>query len=274
MSSTTDNDLIEGEQKEASRNFSAFDSDRDPVKQQTVPFDGRHYRLGALVSRPNLDMPLLDAVFTRRTVRSYREEPVPFDEFEKLIELSMHAPTSCNEQRWKVIYIDDSKILNELYMRGSAAFLKNKRQAFLLLYNNHIDNVEYRDDIQSGAAFITTFSLLAHSVGVGSCWICHLPNKRELRRMFGVNRMYDPIALVSFGYYREKVKVIPRKKGAEQLISRNTFDFENLVFEKNKNVLARRIFRWCYYRVPAFLRRKLRRFTMKYEKKFYFEVYD
>lgn len=248
--------------------------DRDSETQRMVPFDGTFLRLGHLVQEPNLDVPLIDAVVTRRTVRSYREDPVPYDEFEKLIELSMHAPTSCNEQRWKVLYIDEPEILNELYLRGSAAFLKNKRQAFLLLYNNHIDNVEYRDDIQSGAAFITVFSLLAHSVGIGSCWICHLPNKRELKRMFGIHRKYDPVALVSFGYYREKVKLMPRKKASAQLICRNQFDFDDLVFEKNKNVLARRIFRWCYYRVPAFLRKKMRKLTMKYEKKFYFEVYD
>ena len=103
-------------------------------------------------------------------------------------------------------------------MRGSAAFLKNVKQAFILMYDNNIDNQEYRDDIQSGAAFIGAFGLIAHSFGIGSCWVCHLPNKSELKRMFNIPRGYEPIALITFGYYRKRVKVVPRKHSVENVI--------------------------------------------------------
>jgi len=242
--------------------------------QEAVSYSGNFLYPGELVDIPKPNMSLLDAIITRRTARSYRPDLVPIEVFEELVNISMHAPTACNEQLWKIIYIDDSSFLEELYLRGSATFLKNAQQAFLILYNNYTDNIEYRDDIQSAAAFINTFSLVAHSLGIGSCWVAHLPNKSEIKKMFNIHKRYDPIALVSFGYYRKRVKMVPRKKFALQMISKNKFEFQNLTFDKNKNVFARIIFRWIYYRIPPFIRKKLRKSSIRYEKKFYTEVYD
>lgn len=248
--------------------------DFDLERQDSIPFDGRFLQPGRLVERPNPGMPLFDAISTRRTVRSYRDEPVDKGTFEWLIQNSMHAPTACNEQQWKVIYIDDGEIIQDLYQRGSASFLQHVKQAFLLCYNKESDNIEWADHIQSGAAFITTFQLLAHSVGVGSCWVGHLPNKPEMRRIFKIHSYYEPIALVSFGYYRSKVNVAPRKHDVGRVIMHNRFDSTDLRFEDRRKTLFRTMARWGYYRIPAFFRRKLKPYLKRFEKKFYNETYD
>lgn len=236
--------------------------------------DEKYLLPGKLVQSPDLSMPLIDAIRTRRTVRSYNSKKVPFEVFQRIIDMSSHAPTACNEQRWKVIYIDDPEILNELYLRGSAAFIKKTKQAFLLLYNNRITNFEHLDHVQSASAFINTFSLISHSLGIGSCWVCHMPRKKELRKMFGIHKYYDPIAIIPFGYYKDKVKIKPRKRNSDNMISKNTFEFKSLNFSPNKNIYARRIFIYIYYRIPPYIRKKIRRVTLPYEKKFYNEVYD
>src|SRR5262245_58882070 len=93
-------------------------------EQSSVPSDGKYIYPAVLVNRANTEMLLEDAIATRRTVRNYRDEPVPFDIFQQLISLATHAPTACNEQRWRVIYIDDRDLLSEIYQRGGAAFLQ------------------------------------------------------------------------------------------------------------------------------------------------------
>ncbi len=243
-------------------------------EQQSLRFDGNFLYPGDLVAAPNPDMPLQDAILTRRTVRAYRPEPVPYELFEQIVETAMHAPTACDEQRWKIIYIDDPAVLQDLYERGSAAVLTKAKQAFLITYNSHTDNLQYLDHVQSAASFIATFGLVAHSVGVGSCWLGHLPNKGELRRMFNIHPLFEPIALVTFGFYREKVKMRPRKRSAVQIIFKGRFEREGLQFSKAKNVPVRTVVRTLYYLLPPFLRRRLRKYSLKYEKKFYNEVYD
>ncbi len=243
-------------------------------QQTSIAFDSKFLRPGDLVDHPNPAMPLLDAICTRRTSRAYSERSVERETFEWLVAHAMNAPTACNEQQWKIIHIDRPEIIQDLYERGSAAFLQNTRQCFLICYNRRGDNTHWLDHIQSGAAFAATFQLLAHSVGVGSCWIGHLPNKSELRRIFGIHRAYDPVALVSYGYYRSRVKVMPRKHTATQVIMDNHFNSAELVFSSHRQALIRSLFRWLYYKVPAPFRRRIRDRSKPYEKKFYYETFD
>ena len=243
-------------------------------EQCSVPIENGMILPSTLIKNPNPNMSLQDAILTRRTVRAYESKMVPFDVFEELIRISLNSPSACNEQRWRVLYLDKPEVFNELYNRGSAAFIKKTKQAFIILYNNHTDNLEYKDHIQSAASFINTFSLAAHSIGIGSCWVGHLPNKKELQRYFNIHKLYEPVALVTFGYYRKKVKIKPRKKDAQNIIDKNTFDGLDLVFSKSKNVFVRRIFRKLYYFLPPLIRRKLRSKSLPFEKKFYNELYD
>lgn len=246
----------------------------DLSSQASVPFTGRYLRPGELVQEPNALMPLLDAIHTRRTARHYADAPVDDETFQWLVAACMNAPTACNEQQWKLILIDDPDLIEELYSRDSASFLRQVRQCFLLCYNRRTDNQEWRDHVQSGAAFITTFQLLAHSIGIGSCWIGHLPNRAEVRRVFNIHSAYDPVALVSFGYYRDKVKIMPRKHDPLRIIMRNRFSREGLSFGSRQSILFRAVARYVYYKLPPFIRRRLKRFAVRYEKKFYYEIYD
>jgi len=242
--------------------------------QESVPFVGKYLKPGDLVKSPNAMMPLFDAIHTRRTARQYAFEMVDEETFRWLVAACMNAPTACNEQQWKLILIDDPVLIQELYERDSASFIGKARQCFLLCYNGRSDNREWNDHIQSGAAFVTTFQLLAHSIGIGSCWIGHLPNRSEVRRLFGIDRAYDPVALVSFGYYRSKVKTMPRKHDASRIIMKNRFSREGLAYEPTGKILFRTFARYVYYKLPAIIRKRLRPYVVKYEKKFYYEVYD
>jgi len=263
--------FIRQELKEGSNSpFSDFSLE----SQNSMPYDGRFLHPGSLVDHPNPMMPLLDAIWTRRTSRSYAAKKVPQEVFDWLVAQAMNAPTACNEQQWKIIHIDDPDIITDLYERGSASFLLNAKQCFLVCYNHNTDNREWLDHVQSGAAFVTMFQLIAHCMGIGSCWIGHLPNKSELRRIFKIHRSYDPVALVSYGYYRNKVRTLPRKHDVGHIIMENRFFSDRLVLGPNRGTLFRTIGRYIYYKIPAFLRRKLRNYTKPYEKKFYYEEFD
>ncbi|MBF0425495.1 MAG: nitroreductase family protein [Magnetococcales bacterium] len=239
-----------------------------------VRYDGHFLFPGELADHPQPHMPLLEAIWTRRSTRSYSERPVPRAVFAWLVRQAMNAPTACNEQQWKIIHLDDPALIRDLHERGSASFLTKTRHCFLLCYNRQNDNRPWQDHIQSGAAFVTLFQLVAHTIGIGSCWIGHLPNKSEVRRLFQIPRAYDPVALVAYGYYRQRVKIMPRKHDVAHLLMENRFRAEEVPFKTKRGGWFRIIARWCYYKVPAFLRRRLRALATPYEKKFYYESYD
>ena len=242
--------------------------------QSSVPLENGFLKPGILVEHPNPKMPLTDAIFTRRTSRAYSDKKVDRELFEWIVSVAMNSPTACNEQQWKIIHIEDPETIRELYERGSAAFLKNTKQCFLLCYNSKNDNPYWYDYIQSGSAFAAFFQLVAHSVGVGSCWVGHLPNRGELKRMFNIHKFYEPVCLMAYGYYRGKAKVVPRKHDVARIIMEERFDSDNLDFASHRRRRLRLVLRYIYYKCPPILRKRLRKYSIRHEKKFYYETFD
>lgn len=213
-----------------------------------------------------------EALTTRRTCRAYSDEKVEIDKLNKVINLSQNAASACNEQMWTFINIDDQKIHEELYLRGSAAFLNKTKQSLLVLYDNSTTNKKYADQMQSGASFITNFMLVAHTFGIGSCWICHLPKKNELRKIFNIPRNLDPVALISYGYYRGKIRKRKIKYNTKDLIYMNKI--EKLKTKNNWENFFKRIIIEIYYFIPPYFRKKFRKKSYPYEKKFYNHLED
>ena len=211
---------------------------------------------------------LATAISTRRTVRRYENTPVSREKLEGLLRLSTHAPSACNRRGWRFILIEDQSELEWLYAKGGAAFIPKGKQAILVCYFRHTDNMEWRDVEQSAAAAIAYFQLIAHAEGIGSCWVCHLPPRSEVRRHFKIPSNYTPVALLTVGYYAKDMVVIPRPTDREEILALNTWTFAEAPNKDTVGVtlLLRRMLRRLYYLFPK--REWLRNLTHRFEKKF------
>ncbi len=54
-------------------------------------------------------MEFYEAVMTRRSVRSYKPDPVPEDALNRILEAVRMAPSGSNRQPWKFIVVTDSE---------------------------------------------------------------------------------------------------------------------------------------------------------------------
>jgi nitroreductase len=209
-----------------------------------------------------------ELLYSRRTVRKYEERAIPREVYEELIDAAIQAPSACNRQQWKFIIVDDKALLHRVFEQGGATFIDHISNAILVLYCNRSDNLAYWDHVQSGAAATMVLQLKAYELGIGSCWVCHLPPKRELRRWFGIPGYYDPIALVTLGYFHREPFRRPRKQNLAGLMAYNRFDFADapLAFF-DAALFARKWARRLYYLFPW--RKHLYAYARKYEKKFY-----
>lgn len=210
---------------------------------------------------------LNQALETRRTVRKYKSEPVPHETIEEILRLCTHAPSNCNKQGWRFIVIDDPNHLQWLYENGSAAFVNKSPHAILVTYLNFTDNDEWNDNLQSASAAITYFQLIAHTYGIGSCWINHLPPRNQVAKYFSVPKKYEPIALITYGYYTENTNLKVRKL-KQNAISYNTWKLQegDLISDVTFKSMLKKIARKIYYSLP--FRKYLRELTHKFEKKF------
>lgn len=212
----------------------------------------------------------LDQVMqSRRSVRRYNSVFVPEEQIARIIEAGMWAPSACNKQAWRFLYLDEPKQLKKILDNGAASFLKETKQAILVLYNNHIDNIEYLDHLQSAAAAIENMLLKSCDLGVAACWVCNLPSKRTIRKLFGIPNYYDPVALLTLGYSDLPLREMPRKYTVEQVLHHNIFDTKK-DGETEQQPGFRLVFRRCMRRIYLHLPKTklVRSFADRFEKKF------
>ena len=70
-------------------------------------------------------MQLEEVIKTRRSIRKFSEGKLEKDILEKIIDAGSHAPSHCNTQGWKFIFIDDEKIKNEIFENGGSFVIKD-----------------------------------------------------------------------------------------------------------------------------------------------------
>jgi len=210
-------------------------------------------------------MDIENIIKNRRSVRKYKtSDSIKKEDVINILELAMHSPSACNRQAHKVIYIQKKEMIEKLVEQGAAMFLKNASAVLLFLYDDIGDNIEYKDDIQSSSAFIQNFLLLAHSKGLGACWVCHLPPKRRLRSMFNIPKGITPIAAVSIGYPEKAPAAVSRKYRITDIFFEENLPQGIKINERNFKLFFKRILRKIYYILPVFISKGLVSLKDKY----------
>jgi len=196
-------------------------------------------------------MELFKAIEERRSARRFLKKEIEPGKIKKIISAAAYAPSACNIQGWKFIIVNKQKIKEKMVNKGTIEFIKFAPIGILVTYDKRSENAEYKDHIQSASAAIQNMLLAAHSLGIGSCWVCHLPPKTTLRKIFRILPYYDPIAYIALGYYKNKPKKMPRRYDINDIISFNRFNFkDNISLKTSSYRLAKRMAFKLYKYLP------------------------
>ncbi len=213
-------------------------------------------------------MELNEAIKTRRSIRKFSNKKLENGILEKILEAGNYAPSHCNTQGWKFIFIDSSEIKNKIFENGGSPVIKDAPYGILTLYNTaSSDNLEYRDWILSGAVAMQNMLLTIYDLGLGGCLICHLPRKKTLDKILNIQKPYSIIGYIAFGYPEEKPITIPRQHELKELYALNGF-----IWPKSKtplNIRFKRISKKIYFRLPLFAKKLIFKLIDKFIKKFH-----
>lgn len=200
-------------------------------------------------------MNLEEVIATRRSVRRFSDAPVDEAILKKIINAGRWAPSHCNTQGWKFIIVTDKKVQQKIVDNGGNAVISQAPAGILIIYEQTSENLEYQDWIQSGAAAIQNMLLTAHSLDIGACWICHLPRKRDLKRIMAIGGNYSPVAYVILGHPLKPAAEMPRKENLDEMISYNRF----APAWSGKNIRpaspAKKILKKIYFYLPASIKK-------------------
>jgi len=212
-------------------------------------------------------MQLEEIIKTRRSIRKLSKGKLDKETLEKIIDAGRHAPSHCNTQGWKFIFIDDEKIKNEIFENGGSFVIKNAPYGILTVYNRSLsDNIEYSDYIQSGAAAIENMLLTIHDLGMGGCWVCHLPKKKTLIRILKIKKPHTPIAYIAFGFPEVMPNKIERKNEINEIYATNQFPWPEE--RSGFKIRLKRILRKLYFVLPVPIKKMISPIVDKFVKKF------
>lgn len=147
-------------------------------------------------------MEVRECILGRRSIRQFTSDPVSREIIQALITDTIFAPSACNFQAWKFVYVTDAATLSNYVEAGANALLKKAPGCLVVAYRNDIfvSGYAHADYIQSASAAIQNFLLLAYDRGIGTCWVCDLPDQKISREAFGIPENFDVIACVLCGY--------------------------------------------------------------------------
>lgn len=148
-------------------------------------------------------MDAIECLKKRRSIRDYEEKEIPKEVLKEIINCARFAPTARNEQPWEFIVITEKETLKKMGdMAPNGSFIKDSVACIAVFCK---DTKYYLED---GSAATTYILLVAHALGIGSCWVAgdKKPYCGEIKNMLNVPKDYKLVSLVSLGYSTENVK--------------------------------------------------------------------
>lgn len=169
---------------------------------------------------------MLDFIKSRRSTRKFKNEAVPAELVEQVVEAGRYAPSGGNSQSTHFIVIEKQEILEKLAILAKAEFAKmdiepdtykslvnsinaSKTGNYVFHYNCPVlivtaNKKDYGNNIADCACALENMMLMANSLDLGSVWINQLrwlnenPTMLEAMREIGMKedeRVYGALAL-------------------------------------------------------------------------------
>lgn len=162
--------------------------------------------------------PVIENILSRRSIRSFTEEPLKESDLELIVEAARHAPSGMNRQTWQFTVLTNQEIIKEL-ANAIAEVLDREGYCFykpqaLIIPSNKQDSAWGRDD---NACALQNIFLSAHSLGIGSVWInqlCGICDNEKIRPILSKNGIPEDhivYGLAALGYPKAEGKIHERQ---------------------------------------------------------------
>jgi len=149
--------------------------------------------------------PDLDFVFARRSVRAYRDQPVPEARVRDLLEAAMAAPSAVCKDPWHFVVLREQRtrqLVAECLPNGK--MLGQAPLGFVICGDTqaaHDGELSYL--LQDCSAAVENLLLAAAALGLGACWLGVHPRADRIRNVSEILNLPDhilPIAAVAMGW--------------------------------------------------------------------------
>ncbi len=162
----------------------------------------------------------LETIKTRRSIRKYKDEAIPEEVLNKIVEAGTYAPSGMGRQSTIILAVTNKEVRDQLSKINASVMGSNSDPFYgapvvlVVLADKSIPTHVY-----DGSLVMENLMLAAHDLGVGSCWIHRAKEtfeteaSKELLKSLGIEGDYEGIGNCILGYPEGEVpNAKPRKE--------------------------------------------------------------
>lgn len=155
----------------------------------------------------------MNEIFTRRSVRNFKDQSIEKEKIEEILRAAMHAPTAMNKQPWKFIVVTNIDVIRKLSKMAMYSMPLETATACVIALGDTT-----KDDRPEGcntacSVAIQNLMLQAKSLDIGSCWIGVYPLEDRMEYVKSIVDVADELivhSLVALGYSEGDSTVVDR----------------------------------------------------------------
>ena len=142
-------------------------------------------------------MEVFECIRRRRTIREYKNDPIPEDVLEKILQAGRWSPSSSNSQPWHFVVVQDPSTLSELgRIATQGSFISDAPLAIVIVMEN-----APRPQLDAGRA-IQQMELVAWSEGLGTCFVGVRIEEQQIavKGLLNIPSDLELITIMPYGY--------------------------------------------------------------------------
>ncbi len=164
-------------------------------------------------------MDVLEAIYSRRSVRDYTAEPVEQGKVDEILKAGSWAPSGLNNQPWRFVVVRDDGIRAAMAKLTHYRRILEEAPVALAVFVDRTAMYNDTKDHQGVGACLQNMLLAAHALGLGAVWLGEiLKNAVAVRDLLGLPENLELMAVVAVGYPARTDQGSERKGMADLLL--------------------------------------------------------
>ena len=173
-------------------------------------------------------MDTFDAIHSRRSIRQYKETPVPDDILNKVLEAARWAPSWANTQCTRYVVVKDPAMkekLAEALNRGNPSTEAIKHAPIVIVACAELRKSGFYKGVVStdkgewymfdAGIAMENLALAAQALGLGTVHVGFIPDSKKVDEILGLPEGVVSVEMTPLGYPAAEGKAPPRKELAE-----------------------------------------------------------
>ena len=161
----------------------------------------------------------------RRSVRKFKQEPIPSSVIEKIIAAGALAPSAGNVQPWKFYVVRQPEHKRSLAAAAwGQKFVAEAPVVIVVVAETAQCAAKYGSRgselyaVQDTAAATENILLSAFALGLGGCWVGAF-DEGQIRQILGLSQTQRPLAIIPLGYPADAPRTRQLKSTSEVTVA-------------------------------------------------------